>query len=59
MNEEEIETWSFEDDSGVPSPAYQRMVREQDTAEEAIRAAQIVQPTDRGQDLPCQQSRIS
>ncbi|MBE3042460.1 hypothetical protein IMZ48_07750, partial [Candidatus Bathyarchaeota archaeon] len=42
----------------MPSLAYQRIVREQETAEEAIHTAQIVPPTDRGQDPPRQQSIV-
>jgi hypothetical protein len=56
IDEEEMHSWLFEDGSQVPSLAYQRMVREQETAEEAIRTAQIVPPTDRGQDLPVEPS---
>jgi hypothetical protein len=58
INEEEIDSWSFEDGSQVPTLAYQRMVREQETAEEAIRTAQIVPPADRGQDLPAQPATV-
>jgi hypothetical protein len=54
INEEEMSSWSFEDGSEVPALAYQRMVREGETAEEAIRTAQIVPPADRGQDVPAQ-----
>ena len=54
INEEEMRSWAFEDGSQVPVLAYQQMVREQETAEEAIRTAQIVPPADRGQDLPAQ-----
>ena len=42
----------------MPSLAYQRMVREQETAEEAIRIAQIVPPTDREQDPPREQPTV-
>jgi hypothetical protein len=48
IDEEEMHSWLFEDGCQVPSLAYQRMVREQETTEEAIRTAQIVPPTDRG-----------
>ncbi len=58
INEEEMSSWSFEDGSQVPTLAYQRMVREQETAEEAIRTAQIVPPADRGEDLPAQPSTV-
>lgn len=58
INEEEMGGWSFEDGSNVPALAYQRMVREEETAEELIRTAQIVPPTDRGQDLPRQVSTV-
>lgn len=58
VNEEEMNSWTFEDDSQVPALAYQRMVREQETAEEAIRTAQIVPPADRGQDLPAQPATV-
>jgi hypothetical protein len=54
VNEEEMRSWAFEAGSQVPSLAYQQMVREQETAEEAIRTAQIVPPVDRGRDLPAQ-----
>jgi hypothetical protein len=57
INEEEMHGWSFEDGSQVPSLAFQRMVREQETAE-AIRTAQIVPPADRGQDLPAEPSTV-
>jgi len=40
----------------VPVPTYKHMVREEETVEEAIRTAQIVPPSDRGQDLSDQQS---
>jgi len=56
VNEQEMETWTFEDDSDVPTLAYQGMVREQETAEEVIRTAYIVPPTDRGRDSSDQQS---
>jgi hypothetical protein len=52
INEGEMNSWSFENGCQVPTLAYQRMVREEETAEEAIRTAQIVPPSDRGQDLP-------
>jgi hypothetical protein len=58
INEEEMNSWSFEDSSQVPTLAYQRMVGEQETAEEAIRTAQIVPPGDRGQDLPLEPSMV-
>jgi hypothetical protein len=58
INEREMASWSFEDGSQVPSLAYQRMVREEETAEEAIRTAQIVPPADRGQDLPVEPSTV-
>ncbi len=58
INEQEMESWAFEDGSDVPALAYQGMVREQETAEELIRTAQIVPPTDRGQDPPRQQSTV-
>ncbi len=58
INEEEMSSWAFEDGSQVPALAYQRMVREEETAEEAIRTAQIVPPADRGQDLPAQSSTV-
>jgi hypothetical protein len=58
INEEEMDSWSFEDGSQVPTLAYQRMVREQETAEEAIRTAQIVPPADRGQDVAAQPSTV-
>jgi hypothetical protein len=58
INEEEMASWSFENDSEVPVLAYQRMVREEETAEELIRAAQIALPTDRGQEPLCQQSTV-
>jgi hypothetical protein len=58
INEEEMNSWSFEDSSQVPTLAYQRMVGEQETAEEAIRTAQIVPPADRGQDLPLEPSTV-
>jgi hypothetical protein len=58
LDEEEINSWSFENGSQVPTLAYQRMVREEETAEEAIRTAQIVPPSDRGQDLPAQPSTV-
>ncbi|KAL6406058.1 hypothetical protein AUP68_10619 [Ilyonectria robusta] len=58
INEEEMESWAFEDSSDVPTQAYQRMVREEETAEELIRTAQIVPPTDRGQDPPGQASTV-
>ncbi|KAK7418113.1 hypothetical protein QQZ08_011368 [Neonectria magnoliae] len=54
INEEEMESWAFEDGSDVPTQAYQCMAREEETAEELIRTAQIVAPTDRGQDPPGQ-----
>ena len=56
VNEQEMETWTFEDDSDMPTLAYQGMVREQETAEEVIRTAYIVPPTDRGRDSSNQQS---
>jgi hypothetical protein len=58
INEEEMDSWSFKDGSQVPTLAYQRMVREQETAEEAIRTAQIVPPADRGQDFSAQPSTV-
>ncbi|KNB04282.1 hypothetical protein FOXG_22453 [Fusarium oxysporum f. sp. lycopersici 4287] len=58
INEEEMESWDFEGGSDVPTQAYQRMVREEETAEELIRTAQIVPPTDRGQDTPGQSSSV-
>lgn len=58
IHEEEMESWAFEDGSDVPTQAYQRMVREEETAEELIRTAQIVPPTDRGQDPPGQASSV-
>jgi hypothetical protein len=58
IDEEEMSSWSFEDGSQVPTLAYQRMVREQETAEEAIRTAQIVPPADRGEDLPARPSTV-
>jgi hypothetical protein len=58
VNEEEMHSWSFEDNSQVPVLAYQRMVREQETAEEAIRTAQLVPPADRGQNLPAEPSTV-
>jgi len=58
VNEEEMGSWSFEHGSEVPSLAYERLVREQETAEEVIRTAQIVPPLDRGQDGSCQPSTI-
>jgi hypothetical protein len=58
IDEEEMQSWLFEDGCQVPSLAYQRMVREQETTEEAIRTAQIVPPTDRGQDLPAEPSTV-
>ena len=54
ISEGEMNSWSFEDGSQVPTLAYQRMVREEETAEETIRTAQIVPPADRGLDLPAQ-----
>jgi hypothetical protein len=39
INEEEMNSWSFEDGSQVPVLAYERMLREEETAEEAIRTA--------------------
>lgn len=54
INEEEMRSWAFEEGSYVPSLAYQQMVREQESAEETIRTAQIVPPVDRGQNLPAQ-----
>ncbi|RYP64687.1 hypothetical protein DL771_008644 [Monosporascus sp. 5C6A] len=50
--------WSFEDGSHVPALAYQRIMREEETAEELIRTAQIEPPSDRGQDLPRQASTV-
>jgi hypothetical protein len=58
INEEEMQSWSFEDGSQVPVLAYERMVREEETAEEAIRTAQIVPPADRGQDIPLEPSTV-
>ncbi|KAK3321747.1 hypothetical protein B0H66DRAFT_601230 [Apodospora peruviana] len=55
INEYEMDTWVFESNSDVPTLAYQGMVREQETAEELIRTANIVPPTDRGQDSSGQQ----
>ena len=52
VNEEEMASWTFEEGSNVPTLAYRRMAREDETAEELIRTAQIVPPTDRGQDPP-------
>ena len=52
VHEEEIGSWTFAGDSQVPVIAYERMVREKETAEEVIRTAQIVPPTDRGQEPP-------
>ena len=48
INEHEMETWAFKSGSDVPTLAYQGMVREQETAEDLIRTAYIVPPTDRG-----------
>ncbi|RXG41776.1 hypothetical protein VDGE_30528 [Verticillium dahliae] len=58
VDEEEMAGWIFEGGSHVPTLAYQRMVRELETAEELIRTAQIVPPTDRGQDNPVQQPTV-
>jgi len=52
VHEHEMEGWTFADDIDVPTAAYERMTTEQETAEEVIRTAQIIPPTDRGQDFP-------
>ena len=53
-----MDSWSFESGSQVPALAYQQIVREEETAEELIRTAQIMPPTDRGQDLPSYSSTV-
>ncbi|KAK3331496.1 hypothetical protein B0H66DRAFT_98328 [Apodospora peruviana] len=50
-----MDTWVFESNSDMPTLAYQGMVREQETAEELIRTANIVPRTGRGQDPTGQQ----
>lgn len=58
INDEEITSWRFEDGSQVPAVVYQNITKEKETAEEVIRTAQIVPPTDRGQDIPRQASTV-
>ncbi|KAK3350320.1 hypothetical protein B0T25DRAFT_570884 [Lasiosphaeria hispida] len=58
INEHEMRTWTFEDESEVPEMAYRQILKEGETIEELIRTAQIVPPTDRGRDLPSHQSTV-
>ncbi len=52
INEAEMGSWTFQGGSTVPVLTYEHMTREEETAEEQIRTAQIVPPADRGQEPP-------
>ncbi|KAK8093144.1 PIF1-like helicase domain-containing protein [Apiospora kogelbergensis] len=50
--ESEMMSWVFESGTEVPAVAYERMIREDETAEKRIRTAQIVPPVDPGCESP-------